>query len=400
MTAMDDDAPTSRRARLQSVRRGRRLQAAVLAMVVVAGGATAYAVGRERDPSAALGRPAPAARTSTTLGSAGAGGATSTAPRTSRSPRRTITNADPLRVWVGGDSLAGELGPSLGALLGPTGVVKVTVDFKVGSGLNDAGVRNWPERVAAQMAATNPDVAIFMIGANDAPIVGGDAARWAPAYRAKVDRLMNDLAGARNRRVLWIGPPTLRDSSLDRGAKALSDLMRQEAAPRRNVTFLDAYRMFSAPGGGYTDRIDLSALARAPAFGAEVTSTSLANVLVRIGDGVHFSTNGATWIAYNVARLLEAEWKIVAQSGGTPISVTIESGGGSIPGYTPHPSRWRPPTTTVPDHGASGTTAPATTAPATTAPTATAPRTTAPATTVPPATSPPTTGPPTTAGGG
>lgn len=397
---MEDEAPTSRRARLDHSRRGRRLQILLLALVLFAGGATAYAVGRDREPSAAQspGSTVRAGATSTLPDATGVGGGAVGPTKTDRTARRKLSNADPLRVWVGGDSLSGELGPTLGRLLAPTGVVKVSVDFKVGSGLNDNGLRNWAEHVPSQMASGNPDVAIFMIGANDASIVGGNEARWAPAYRAKVGRLMDELVGDRRRRVFWVGPPTLRDSSLDRGAKALSELMRDEARTRPDVTFVDAYTMFAAPEGGYTNRLDLSALAKSPAFGAQVPTSSLNSVLVRISDGVHFNDNGATWIAYNVARLLDAEWRIVAQSGGKPLSVTIESGGGDIPGYQPSAgSSWHPSTTTT-GHGWSGSSTPSTTAPTATTPVTTVAPTTVPATTAPPTSG--TTTPTTTAGGG
>jgi hypothetical protein len=397
MTVMEDDGPTSRRARLARVRRGRRLQILVLAVVLIAGGATAYAVGRDRDPSAAQPGVTTLPSTTTTgpYGSLPYGG-TVAPTKTSHAPRRKLSHEDPLRVWVGGDSLSGELGPSLGNLLAPSGVVKVTVDFKVGSGLHDNGLRNWPERVPSQMADTNPDVAIFMIGANDASIVGGYESSWAPGYRDKVSRLMDALVGDHHRRVLWVGPPTLRDSTLDRGAKALSALMRDEAKAHPDVTFVDAYSMFSAPSGGYTNHLDLSALTTSPAFGAQVAAGSLADVLVRISDGVHFTDNGATWIAYNVAKLLDAEWKIVAQSGGKPISVTIESGGGDIPGYQPpqSSSQWHPSSTTT-GYGSSGTGAPTSTVPVTAPVTTVAPTTAAP-TTVAPTTSPTTSATPTT----
>ncbi len=316
--------------------------------VVVAGGVAVALVVTRSSPSAAptaaagTARPADPSTTTTTK--------PSTDPQTKlahTAAPRAISHDQPLRVWVGGDSLSGELGPSLGTLLGPTGVVKVTVDFKVGSGLHDNGLRNWPVETATQMAQYDPDVAVFMIGANDVSIVGSDTAQWLPQYQAKVDRVMDALVGgSRHRTVLWIGPPTLRDHSLDRGAKALSLLMAHEAALRRDVVYVDAYSMFSGPDG-YDSHLDLSALASNPRFAVHVSASDLTRVLVRIGDGVHFSDDGAEWIAYQVALLLDEQWNIVGQAGGTPINVTIEHGGGSIPGYQTRntyysPTSWRP----------------------------------------------------------
>ena len=72
-----------------------------------------------------------------------------------------------------------------------SGIVKTVVDFKVGSGLHNNTLRNWPERIPSQMAEYSPDVAVFMIGANDASIVGSDTAAWEPEYRAKVSEMMD-----------------------------------------------------------------------------------------------------------------------------------------------------------------------------------------------------------------
>ena len=50
--------------------------------------------------------------------------ATVTTTKSSKSTCRTLSTTDPLRLWVGGDSLAGSLGPSLGADSGRPGRLK------------------------------------------------------------------------------------------------------------------------------------------------------------------------------------------------------------------------------------------------------------------------------------
>ena len=65
---------------------------------------------------------------------------------------RPLTVTDPLRLWVGGDSLAGSLGPSLGKLAGATGVVQPYFDSRVSSGLADPGFFDWPDHAATEMA--------------------------------------------------------------------------------------------------------------------------------------------------------------------------------------------------------------------------------------------------------
>ncbi|HEY3831686.1 MAG TPA: GDSL-type esterase/lipase family protein [Acidimicrobiia bacterium] len=314
---------SQRRAHLERARQRRRRgtgAATAILVVVVAMLGVGWWHNRDSDPPPAAARVA----TSTTT-RAGGPIASTLANAASHKPPRALTSAAPLKVWVGGDSLAGELGPSLGNELAPTGIVKTVVDFKVGSGLNNNVLRNWAERVPSQMTEYSPDVAIFMIGANDASIVGSDTAAWEPEYRAKVSKMMDLLGGTdHHRTVYWVGPPTMGSSSLDRGAKALTALMADEAKHHPHVEFVNAYSMFSGPDGGFSSHLDLPSLGKT-------------DVLVRIGDGVHFTDAGAQWIAYNVGKLLDAQWQITKQAGhGEALSVTIESGGGSIPGgYRP-----------------------------------------------------------------
>lgn len=72
-----------------------------------------------------------------------------------------------MRLWIGGDSLAGSLGPSLGKLEGDTGVVKPVFNSRVSSGLASPNFYNWPKHAASDMALYKPETAVFIIGAND-----------------------------------------------------------------------------------------------------------------------------------------------------------------------------------------------------------------------------------------
>ena len=112
--------------------------------------------------------------------------------------------------------------------------------------------RRWPTE--------NPDAVVFIIGTNDASIVnslGLEQRRppdWEVDYRAKIDRMMETfVGGARHRTVFWLGPPTLGDNNLDKGAKGLGPVMREEAkkfAP--DVVYVDTYRLFSDSNGEYS----------------------------------------------------------------------------------------------------------------------------------------------------
>ena len=108
-----------------------RIAAVVASIVVVAGiAAVAYAASNT-DSAKAGATPGP-----TTPASLGVQQVTvPTVAGTKVVTVRKLDHAHPLKVWIGGDSLAGSFGPALGDLLGATGIVQTQIDYKVSSGL-------------------------------------------------------------------------------------------------------------------------------------------------------------------------------------------------------------------------------------------------------------------------
>jgi hypothetical protein len=269
---------------------------------------------------------------------------------------RPLSHDDPLRLWVGGDSLSGATGMALGALTAPTGIVKTQVDYKVSSGLTNR-IRDWQPYAKTAMTKNDPEVVVFMVGANDTKIVnsqdrdGDGIPDWQPEYRAKVDAMMDILVGDSPKRlVLWIGSPTLRDTTENRGAQQLDTIMREEAAKRKpDVLYVDAYRLFSDINGGYTDTL---------------TNADGKRVRVRVGDGVHVTPAGAEYLANAVFALLDARWHINEQSDpahriGYEIMHGTGEGSGSSRSGSGSGSSHRA-TTTTPRTGGSSTSTPET----------------------------------------
>ena len=138
-SAEDDSSPgDSRRDRLATRRRRRvRIGIAVAVGALVCGAAGAYAAvnGDTDRPALAVGSGDPNA-TTTQPGPPGA--VVGTSPIAAVRP---VDHAHPLRLWVGGDSLAGSFGPALGDAVGATGVVDAVIDYKVSSGLWSNDIR-------------------------------------------------------------------------------------------------------------------------------------------------------------------------------------------------------------------------------------------------------------------
>ncbi len=373
-----DDLYADARRERASVRAWRWALAGLVIVLVTSAAAFAYtgplASGDDDPPTARAGiaRPPVIPTIGTAIGGA--------VPAACREP---LTADDPLRLWIGGDSLAGSLGPSLGAITGETGVVQPTFHSKVSSGLLSRDFYDWPEHAPEDFQKYDPEVAVFWIGTNDAKSAPQDVAdddAWRDDYTVHVEEMLSTLIGD-GRTVYWVGTPVMKDRSFAERVEVLNELAAAVVAKHPEAHYVDAYTLFSDPDGKYT---------------ASLTDEDGDPVLVRAGDGVHLTPDGGDVIAQAVYEHLEPLCDLARQAVPGEAKETVEVRGSSQPSNrrptadtTPSP----PPTTTV------TTTVPSVVS--TTLPTVTSVPITAPATTRPPPTWPPcfpycTNSPPTT----
>ena len=181
------------------------------------------------------------------------------------------------------------------------------------------------------MTSENPDAVVFIIGTNDASIAntydgnGDGTPDWEKDYREKIDTMMRTFVGGdRHRTVFWLGPPTLGDSNLDRGAQLLGRSWRRRRASSR-------------PTSSTSTRTSCS---KAPTAATRASSpTRTASVVqMRISDGVHFTVDGAEYLGDIVWKLLDKRWKISRQAAPSqPIEYTIAEGSNDyVPGVGYH----------------------------------------------------------------
>ncbi len=341
---------------------------AIVGALAVTGSALALTgvveIGRD-SKLAGAGSPAPATNAPTTA----SGGTTGERP--CRSPLNPL---DPLRLWIGGDSLAGSLGPSLGEVTAKTGVVQPVFLSKVSSGLASPDFFDWPKHGAEEMFKVDPEVAVFIVGANDTGAMTKDAAVWRPKYEQLTEQMMTLLIG-NSRTVYWIGAPVFKD---DRSLKLvqLNEVFQEVAARHPEVIYVDAYHLFSTPDGKYTP------------FLPDGTGET---ARVRADDGVHFTPEGGDLLADAVFTQLDPQCSITSQAVPGAAKQVIETEGSSrVPGTSRDPGTSRESNTTVTTAPGSGT--------ATTAPPETVPSSTMPATTTTPGNPPPPPPPPPTCG--
>jgi hypothetical protein len=254
-------------------------------------GAPAEPLVTPRDRRRAPRQPVPGA-----AGDPAAGGA-ATAPgdgHASTAPQpRAPTAAEPLRLWVGGDSMAEVFGRSLEAAAEATGVVDAALHYEMASGLTRPDYYDWPAALADDVEAGDPEVIVVVLGVNDGqgivrddgtPVPEVSDPAWAEEYRRRVGALMDQLR-AGDRWVVWVAQPPMREPGYAARLAIVNRVHAAEAAQRPWVSLIDTAAVLGGEDGGYTPT-------RPDVTGAPVE--------VRRGDGIHLTPAGADLLAAHV----------------------------------------------------------------------------------------------------
>jgi len=262
-----------RRRRQQQARRRLLLLLVVVVVVVVA----AFAVLRGRGGSG---------------GGTAAQGATPRATPTTPPPRVWVaTTSHPVRVWVGGDSMGGELGFSLGPLLDETRVFKPITFYKESSGICRYDFFNWQKEIESVVKSARPQAAVLMMGTNDTQSISQDNGTWIPyggmawkkAYEKRVGDIMDALLHGGARRVYWVGMPMMKEGWRNSRMRLIDKVFQKQAEKRPGVEYIDVWGLFTDPDGSF-------------------------NASLRLSDGVHFTTDGQQKLGAAVLKAIEADW--------------------------------------------------------------------------------------------
>ena len=215
-------------------------------------------------------------------------------PQTGGATRGLLTGAPtaetPLVVYFGGDSLSAGPEWAFFTQTGGTKLVKTYPEYQVGTGIVRGDYFDWRRHLQGVMNARRPDVVVFMSGANDSQdyVIDGvyypnGSAVWRKRYRRDVSRIMDVLA-ADGRKAIWVGMPPMLEADLNDGMAEVNRIAEAEAGKRDDVSYIDTWELFSAPGGGYT-----------PTVGGET---------VRLEDGIHLNVAGSELLAAAIAEEL------------------------------------------------------------------------------------------------
>lgn len=228
---------------------------------------------------------------------------TSPATTTTTQPtRREVTTAEPLVMYIGGDSMVGQFGPMLQNRANRSGMVTSEFVYEFESGLSRPDFIDWPARLSQVRAELDPDVFVLFFGGNDAQAIympdgtwiDFGTSEWEAEYRARVDAVMTAMEED-GHWVYWMGMPVVQSQTFQPRVDLMNSIYEETAASHPNVTFIPTRPVFTGPDGGYSEYL---------------TNSEGDLVDMRLDDGVHFTTAGAIRLADHLFPTIAEDWNI------------------------------------------------------------------------------------------
>jgi hypothetical protein len=221
---------------------------------------------------------------------------------------RAFTPANPLKLWVAGDSLVIDPGYALQRAALATPVIKSVgrVDGRIGTGLDRPDIFNWFLEIRHQLRVLHPNVVVLCFGGNDdkaymtglpagVSIDAFDDPAWKREYARRVGGL-TDLINRAGAFVVWMGLPiTVDPAQTARFDQINAVIDRAVLARPGGAAFVDTYTLLAGPDGGYAQYLEN--------LSGEIQD-------VRAPDGVHLAPAGAAIVAREVLKDLNAAYDL------------------------------------------------------------------------------------------
>ncbi|HEC11416.1 MAG TPA: DUF459 domain-containing protein [Acidimicrobiales bacterium] len=205
---------------------------------------------------------------------------------------RAPTPDDPLRIWVGGDSLSGAVADELERYAATDPLVTVTKETRTSTGVVSEWFFDWRARIS-QVAASGYDVIVLTMGGNDAQQFRGIPARvaseeWRAEYRRRVATMLRTAARP-GRLVIWIGMPPATPENIAPLMPVVDELTASAVADTPGAAYVDAWSMFAGPEGQFL---------------RSVVTPDGRRVRVRADDGVHYTLAAGRMLRNRVLELV------------------------------------------------------------------------------------------------
>jgi uncharacterized protein len=226
---------------------------------------------------------------------------------------------DLYQIFVLGDSLAAGLWSGVSRSIDGDMRISLNGRYKEDSGLSRPEYYDWNGALPKILASNKIDIAIVMLGSNDAqPIRDGamryafDTQEWRGAYVKQVDELMASLKAA-GAAVYWMEMPPMQADKYDESMKIVAGIHKERAAAA-GIRFVET-RVALLDNGRYSDS------------GFDDTGEF---VRLRSRDGVHFLKEGNNKLGSLVMAAINKDIE-VAVAAAPPPAATTESQ--PVPGF-------------------------------------------------------------------
>jgi hypothetical protein len=225
-------------------------------------------------------------------GGTAAQGSPTPKPTTTPPPKVWVASkTDPVRVWVGGDSMGGELGWALGPMLDESKAFRTTTFYKESSGICRYDFFDWQKQIETVVKTTKPQAAVLMMGTNDTQSVSqedggwilyGDM-DWKKAYEKRVGDIIETFLEGGVRRVYWVGMPIMGEDWRNSRMRLINKVFHKQCEKRPGAEYVDIWDLYTNADGSF-------------------------DASLRLDDQVHFTGEGQTLLARRVLDAIEADW--------------------------------------------------------------------------------------------
>ena len=200
------------------------------------------------------------------------------------------SKTDPVKVWVGGDSMGGELGWALEPVLKDSKVFKPTTFYKESTGICRYDFFAWGKQIESVMRTAKPQATVMMIGANDTQSVNqggkwipyGDP-EWKRIYEKRVGDIIDTMLKGGAKRVYWVGMPIMGENWRNSRMKLINKIFQKQADERPGAEYIDIWGLYTKGDGSFDPSL-------------------------RLSDQVHFTGEGQALLADAVYTAIKADW--------------------------------------------------------------------------------------------
>jgi hypothetical protein len=212
----------------------------------------------------------------------------------------TPTAAAPLKVWLAGDSMIGEVADAFLAHVAGNRTVAASDDVQIGTGLARPDVYDWPAAIASAVTKGQPNVVVVMFGGNDDQdmmagsqyLVRGTPG-WQAEYARRVGQVMSEVA-VPGRMLVWLEMPPVARTRLEQTRQIIDGILVAEAKAHPGVILVDSTPVV-APRGTFTTYLP---------------GASGQTVQVRASDGVHLTAAGAARVLPLILAAIGTHWRL------------------------------------------------------------------------------------------